>query len=432
MEKVCKIKMVNSKLFYVILALSSLIFYPVLFGLIYPLLPSYDNLKVVYDIFVIVPIITLIAGLFVAMKIERLRVFWNTVLFLVVYLSLVGFQYLPFRTLQLSQIAQSFAVFVPISVALLSLYPHKLYSLREFIYQFSIIIGTIFISFMLPLNFDILFDIVFSSHIFIHHPQWQLPDYIWFILIVMAFVLYQRSNNSNRPLLIVLTLSVFMLFQALNFAAIINAPTAKVILFIATIFNGLGFFAIYYMFYLRKRRELFDELTDLANEKNLRKIIGKYTGDFSLAIIETDNSNIFLEKYGKNEHSNVMRFISHQLEKEIDVEAFYLQDNRFALLYLTNNSSDVLWQLNSIRGKISHKKFIIRKSEKDRQKSGKFGRGKLEDWPDDIVITLSIGVVHKKNPKDTYESIKKDALDALNLAKSKGGNRCISAEDMIY
>jgi GGDEF domain-containing protein len=425
--------MAKKKFEYKLLALPITIFFPILYEYLYPLLPPYPMFKIGYNIFFTLPIIIVLFGLFIALRIKHYRVFWDTLFFLVVYLSIIGFQYLPFKTLQLSQIAQSLSVFIPISIILISLYPPAAeYSFKEFVYQFTVFGGSLLLIFTLPINHKEFFDILFSSHIFINQVGWQLPDYIWFLLILMIPVLYFRANSANRPLIIILILSVFLLFQCLNLAALVNASTHKVRFYTAFLFVVIGIFAIYYMFYLRRRRELYDSLTDLGNEKYLRKIIKKYRGNLTLAVIEIDNSEQFAQKYGKEEYANLLRFIARQLAKESDAEAFRLEGGNFALLYLAEDDTDILWQLNSIREKISHKKFIIRKSEKERRRTNRMDRGKMKDWPDDVFITLSFGAASRKNKRNEYDLLKEEAFKALDAAKSKGGNRCIRYEELFF
>ena len=120
------------------------------------------------------------------------------------------------------------------------------------------------------------------------------------------------------------------------------------------------------------------------------------------------------------------------MNTESEVNVYRLDDSNFALVYDGPGSDEVLWQLNSIREKLSHKKFIIRKSKKDRQRSGKNDRGKLDIQPNDINVTISVGIARKNNKINNYDLLVKEALYALKTAKSKGGNRCLRAEDITF
>jgi len=421
----------NKILLYISSALI-LITLPVIYKIIYPLLPLYSDFKTGYNIIIALPYIFMILGLFVTIKIKDSRAFWNTLLFLLTYIVMINFQYIQFSTLQLADIAQDFSVFIPLLIILISIRSTKEFTIKEFLTQFLIVASVMALSFIMPVYFKAFFDIVFSSHIFINHPHWQLPDYIWFLLIIMYALLYIKTDSNSMPLLVTVTILVFLLFQCFNLAAIINAPTQEVKLYVALIYSGMGFFPMYFMLYSYNRKEFFDTLTGLPNEKYLQKIFKKFNGDVSLAIIEVDQFEEFVEKYGQEERSNLLRFLASHLNTESDVDAYSLDNSKFALVYNKVNSDEVLWQLNSIREKLSHKKFIIRKPKEDRQKSGKNDRGKLEIKPNDITITVSVGIARKNDTINTYEQIIKEALYALKSAKSKGGNRCLRAEDITY
>jgi len=409
-----------------------LIILPIIYKIVYPLFPLYADFKTGYDIIITIPYIFITLGLFVAVRIKDSRAFWNTLLFLLTYIILINFQYIQFSTLQLSDVAQSLSVFIPILIILISIRSAKKFSVKEFITQFLIVASGIALSFILPVYFKAFFNIAFSSHIFINHPNWQLPDYIWFLLIIMYALLYMKIDSNSLPLLITVTILVFLLFQCFNLAAIINEPTHEVKLYTALLYSGMGIFPMYYMLFSYNRKEFYDNLTALPNEKYLQKIFKKFNNEVSLSIIEIDHFEEFVDKYGKEEGANVLRFLSSHLNTESDVGAYRLDSSKFALVYNKVNSDEVLWQLNSIREKLSHKKFIIRKSQKDRQKSGKYDRGKLEIKPNDITFTISVGIARKSESINTYEQLIKEALYALKSAKSKGGNRCLRAEDITY
>ena len=235
-------------LFYVTGALI-LVLLPVIYGIIYPLFPAYTQFKTGYDIISYIPYFLMFMGLLIAVKIEDSRAFWNTFVFLVIYIVLINFQYFQFGDLQLSDIAQSFSVFLPITIIFITFFSEKKYSVKGLISQFFIVAGVFFLSFILPIHFKTFFDIVFSSHIFINHSHWQLPDYIWFLLIIMISVLYLKINKNTLPLLITLTVLVFLLFQCFNLSAIVNAPTHKVKLYIILLYINMGFFPLYYMLF---------------------------------------------------------------------------------------------------------------------------------------------------------------------------------------
>jgi len=424
--------MSNNKILTNILAVILLIILPILYKTVFPLLPAYSEFSMVYDIIVVLPMVLMISGLLISIKIKEVRAFWDMVLFTWAYIIIVNFKEFQFGGLQLADIAQSLSVFVPVGIILISFRPQKEFSRNGFIYQLLIILTIMALTFIIPLYFETFFDIVFSSHIFINHPDWKIPDYVWFIMIIMAAVLLLRSDRNNRPLLITLIASVFLLFQTLNLAAVVNYPTHEVKLFIALIFLGMAFFPHYFMIVLHKRKKLYNKLTGLPNEVYLQNVVKKYNDNYSLAIIEIDRCNEFIDEYGESEKNNLLRFITSHLKTESDAEVYILKDNKFALVYTKATSDEILWQLNSIKEKLSHKKFIIRMPEKHRNKAGKYSRGKLEKKSNDITATISIGIAGINGNIQTYKQVFEEALYALNTAKTKGGNRCIRAEDVTY
>lgn len=221
-------------------------------------------------------------------------------------------------------------------------------------------------------------------------------------LIIKAFV--KNSVFEVRLLGVIASIftALFFINDKISFSIFLSA--AGLMLIIGIIEDS------YSMAYL-------DELTGIPSRRALRENLMKLGNKYVIAMVDIDFFKKFNDKYGHDVGDDVLKLVASNLVKVTGGgKAFRYGGEEFTILFPGKSISDVLPHLENLREQVSKAGYT--------RKPSKAQNSKREN-PNQLFVTISIGVCEKNNIYKDPNDVIKGADKALYRAKKKGRN-CVS------
>lgn len=160
-----------------------------------------------------------------------------------------------------------------------------------------------------------------------------------------------------------------------------------------------------------------DELTGIPSRRALRENLMKLGNKYVIAMVDIDFFKKFNDKYGHDVGDDVLKLVASNLVKVTGGgKAFRYGGEEFTILFPGKSISDVLPHLENLREQVSKAGYT--------RKPSKAQNSKREN-PNQLFVTISIGVCEKNNIYKDPNDVIKGADKALYRAKKKGRN-CVS------
>ena len=178
-----------------------------------------------------------------------------------------------------------------------------------------------------------------------------------------------------------------------------------------------------------------DELTGIRGRRAFNQALLSLDQRYAIAIVDIDHFKRFNDTYGHDVGDQVLRMVASRLG---DVggggQAFRCGGEEFAILFRNTSAKDVLERLDQLRQTIQYSVFRVRGVERrnaprtgdpDRRKPArrKPGSATLHQSPDELSVTVSIGVAEPSTRLRQHEQVIQAADQALYRAKHNGRNR---------
>lgn len=165
-----------------------------------------------------------------------------------------------------------------------------------------------------------------------------------------------------------------------------------------------------------------DELTQLPSRRALKQQLASLGKTYSLAMVDVDHFKKLNDNHGHDVGDEVLKMLAADLQRvEGGGKAFRYGGEEFMIVFAGKDASSAATYLDALRNKIASKPFIVRNKKRPKDKPGQ--KQKKSNKPEELNVTVSIGVAEKQAKHSSTQDIMKSADNALYKAKKKGRNR---------
>jgi diguanylate cyclase (GGDEF)-like protein len=178
-----------------------------------------------------------------------------------------------------------------------------------------------------------------------------------------------------------------------------------------------------------------DELTGIRGRRAFNEALLSLDQQYAIAIVDIDHFKKFNDTYGHDIGDQVLCMVAACISKvNGDGHAFRCGGEEFAIIFRGMSAKDAFEHLDSLRQTIANSMFRMRGGERrtesrtsdaDRRRPGKkkVVAAGLSQSPEQLSVTVSIGVAEPSTRYRQPEQVIQAADQALYRAKQKGRNR---------
>jgi len=177
-----------------------------------------------------------------------------------------------------------------------------------------------------------------------------------------------------------------------------------------------------------------DELTGIRGRRAFNDALLSLDQQYAIAIVDIDHFKKFNDTYGHDTGDQVLCMVASRISKVSGGgQAFRCGGEEFAIIFRGISAKDALEHLESLRAIIERSHFKLRRFERrttlrpgeaDRRKSSKKKIAAfMSQQPDQLSVTVSVGVAEPSTRNRQPEQVIQAADQALYRAKEKGRNR---------
>ena len=259
-------------------------------------------------------------------------------------------------------------------------------------------------------------------------PVWALAG-----LVAAAALFVRRYVQARKPIEPGFVWSVAAVFLWLEFAPIgkgSDAYVATAALIMAASLIETSYVLAYY-----------DELTGIRGRRAFNEALVSLDQQYAIAIVDIDHFKNFNDSYGHDVGDQVLCMVASRISKVAGGgEAFRCGGEEFAVVFRGISARDAFEHLDALRRIIQDSTFRMRGGERrtdlraeetgrrkaaDRRRAAKkkTAPSPLSSPPEDLSVTVSIGVAEPSTRYRQPEQVIHAADQALYRAKQKGRNR---------
>ncbi len=168
-----------------------------------------------------------------------------------------------------------------------------------------------------------------------------------------------------------------------------------------------------------------DQLTGLPARRAFYRMAAMLPERYSLAMADVDHFKKFNDTFGHETGDQVLRMVAARMGRVTGGgKAFRWGGEEFVLLFPGKSASDAREHLELLRQLVESSSFILR--GRDRGKRTAEDRGQIAARPQEVWVTVSIGVAEGRGDDDLH-AVMATADAAVYAAKSGGRNRVETA-----
>jgi diguanylate cyclase (GGDEF)-like protein len=261
-----------------------------------------------------------------------------------------------------------------------------------------------------------------NTHIF----EWtKIPQLATFAFVLVLSTLAVRFLLHSKPIENGLLWSLMAAFLGFHAGAIgklgdFYFATAGLILTAALVENS--YFLAYH-----------DELTSLPARRSFNDALLGLEPPYAIAVVDIDHFKKVNDTYGHDTGDQVLRMVAMRLSRINSGRAYRVGGEEFSILFSGKTAKEVIADLETLRALIADSSFRVRAIPERRKVSrGSDRRGtqssqkhRVEDSsnPEQLSVTISIGVAEGNAKTRAVEDVIKAADQALYRAKRGGRNR---------
>jgi len=167
-----------------------------------------------------------------------------------------------------------------------------------------------------------------------------------------------------------------------------------------------------------------DDLTGLPGRRALNERLQRLGRNYSLAMSDVDHFKKFNDTYGHDVGDQVLKMVATQLNKVSGGgKAYRYGGEEFTLVFPGKTAEQAKPYLEKLRIAIENYKVKIR-DKSQRPEKGKKTKGQNKSVkPNEVSVTISMGVAERNAKLSTPEDVIKAADEALYKAKGAGRNQ---------
>lgn len=167
-----------------------------------------------------------------------------------------------------------------------------------------------------------------------------------------------------------------------------------------------------------------DALTGLPSRRALDERLQRLGGRFTIAMVDVDHFKRFNDRHGHDIGDQVLRMVAARLRDTPGGRAYRYGGEEFAVVFRGKTVDDVREPLESLRRRIGETPFVIRRSDRPKEKP----KRSLFLWRprQTLKVTVSLGAATRNGWRQPPEEVVKEADQALYRAKKKGRNRVVA------
>ncbi|HVX88226.1 MAG TPA: GGDEF domain-containing protein [Gemmatimonadales bacterium] len=169
-----------------------------------------------------------------------------------------------------------------------------------------------------------------------------------------------------------------------------------------------------------------DALTGLPSRRALDERLDALPPGVIVAMVDVDHFKQFNDTHGHDTGDQVLRMVAWRLAEVPDAEAFRYGGEEFTLLFSGGPLAGALSRLEGARSAVAASKFMLRSGDRPKGKQGKSKRGH-EGVRHGLSVTISIGAAVRKDGEHPAALLKR-ADEALYAAKEAGRDRVVTAK----
>jgi diguanylate cyclase (GGDEF)-like protein len=142
-------------------------------------------------------------------------------------------------------------------------------------------------------------------------------------------------------------------------------------------------------------------------------------------MVDVDHFKQFNDRYGHDVGDQVLRMVASKLDRVSGGgKAFRYGGEEFAVVFPGQSAKDVMPHLDSLRREVQASCFVLRGADRPKKKPD---TPKAQSGPRKaVLVTVSIGVAEREEPKRKPDQVIKAADQALYRAKDAGRNRVVT------
>ncbi len=254
-----------------------------------------------------------------------------------------------------------------------------------------------------------------------------IPDWAWAGFVAFLVVSVRRFVQTRRPIEPGFAWSAVAVFLWLQFAPVgkmADAYVATSALILAASLIETSYVLAYH-----------DELTGIRGRRAFNESLLSLDQQYAIAIVDIDHFKKFNDTYGHDVGDQVLCLVAARIARVSgDGHAFRCGGEEFAVIFRGISAKDAVEHLESLRKTIETSMFRLRGAERrnetragesDRRRPAKKkgAAGSLSQSPDQLSVTVSIGVAEPSTRYRQPEQVIQAADQALYRAKQRGRNR---------
>ena len=255
----------------------------------------------------------------------------------------------------------------------------------------------------------------------------NLPPWLLLFFVAAIVVYIRRFLQTRKPIEPGFAWSAAAIFLWLEFAPVgkmADAYVATAALILAASLIETSYVLAYH-----------DELTGIHGRRAFNEALLSLDQQYAIAIVDIDHFKKFNDTYGHDTGDQVLCMVAARISKVSGGgQAFRCGGEEFAIIFRETSAKDAFDHLESLRQIIEGAAFkvrgferrtLLRPGEADRRKQAKkkaavASAGQL---PDQLSVTVSIGIAEPGTRNRQPEQVIQAADQALYRAKQKGRNR---------
>lgn len=253
-------------------------------------------------------------------------------------------------------------------------------------------------------------------------PVWALAGFV--VVLVVSVRRFMQTRKPIEPGFLWSSVAIILWLQFAPLGKTADAYVATSALILAASLIETSYVLAYH-----------DELTGIRGRRAFNESLLSLDQQYAIAIVDIDHFKKFNDTYGHDVGDQVLCMVATRISKVSgDGQAFRCGGEEFAVIFRETSAKDAWEHLDSLRKTIETSMFRLRGAERRNElRSGESDRRKPAkkkgapagpmSAPDQLSVTVSIGVAEPSTRYRQPEQVIQAADQALYRAKQRGRNR---------